>query len=308
MKSIIVDGHEAEDIGLQVQKVLRGLGNPEPPLRLADALELLRLDRAYYSSENQGAIREVVSRLMVAGKQILERPTLLIDVIRKAKLSALWLPDRKRILIDESAPKLKHRWNETHEIGHSIIPWHQTFTLGDDEFSLRPESHAQMEAEANFAAGQLLFLQGRFGDEANDVPFGINAVTTLSGRYGNTITSTLWRYVEHAFPSIPVLGVVSGHPHSPDDQFDPNNPCRHFIESPLFRQRFSKVSEKYVFRLIGSYCQLRRGGPLGEADLILADDNGIRHVFHFESFRIGRHGVLTLGRYLRPSRVAVAVP
>ena len=178
MKSILVDGHEAEDIGLQVQKVLRGLGNPEPPIRLEDVLELLRLDRGYYSSENQGAIRESVSRLMIAGKQIIKRPTLLCDVIKKAKLSALWIPDSKRILLDENVPKIKHRWNEAHEIGHSLIPWHKKYMLGDNEFSLNPASHAQMEAEAHFAAGQLLFLQRRFEQDANDVPFGISTVTT----------------------------------------------------------------------------------------------------------------------------------
>ena len=40
------------------------------------------------------------------------------------------LPDRKRILLDETLPKLKHRWNETHEIWHSITPWHSEIMLG----------------------------------------------------------------------------------------------------------------------------------------------------------------------------------
>src|SRR5713101_8154141 len=168
MKNILIDGHEASDIQNQVGKILRGLGDPEPPLLLEDVRELLRLDRTFYSSTDQGAVREVVSRLMVAGKQILKRPSILFDVITKAKLSALWLPDKKRILIDESTPKLKHRWSEAHEIGHSVIPWHQNLLLGDNEFSLNPACHAQMESEANYLAGQLLFLQDRFLDEARD--------------------------------------------------------------------------------------------------------------------------------------------
>ena len=149
MKNIIVTGYEAQDIQKQVGKVLRGLGNPDPPLKLEEVRELLRLDRRFYSSNDQSAVREVVSRLTVAGKQIVQRPTILFDAIRKAKLSALWLPDKKRILIDESVPTLKHRWNEAHEIGHSIIPWHDNLHLGDNEFSLNPMCHAQMEAEAN---------------------------------------------------------------------------------------------------------------------------------------------------------------
>jgi hypothetical protein len=78
MKSIAIDGHEAQDIDKQVRKVLRGLGNPDPPLNLDEALELLNLDRGYYSSDDEGAVREVISRMMVAGKQIIRRPTILL--------------------------------------------------------------------------------------------------------------------------------------------------------------------------------------------------------------------------------------
>ena len=138
MKNILVDEYEVQDIEEQVSKILRGLGNPEPPLSLDDVRELLRLDRRFYSGSDQSAVREVVSRMMVAGKQIVKRPTILFDAIQKAKLSALWLPDKKRILIDESLPKLKHRWHEAHEIGHSVIPWHENLLLGDNEFSLNP--------------------------------------------------------------------------------------------------------------------------------------------------------------------------
>jgi len=122
MKSTAVEGYEAEDIRRQIRKILRGLGSPEPPLRLEDVRELLRLDRRFYTSTNPGAFREFVSRMRVAGKQLLHRPTLLLDVIKKADLKALYLPDKKRILIDASKPSLKHRWSESHEIAHSIIP------------------------------------------------------------------------------------------------------------------------------------------------------------------------------------------
>ena len=94
MKHPVMDGHEAHDIRQQVTKVLRGLGNPSPPLSLDEVRELLNLDRRYFSSNDQSAVGEVVSRLMVAGKQLLQRPTLLFDAIRKAQLSALWIPDK----------------------------------------------------------------------------------------------------------------------------------------------------------------------------------------------------------------------
>ena len=42
------------DIEGQVDKILRGLGYPEPPLNLDDVRALLKLDRQYYSTTNTG--------------------------------------------------------------------------------------------------------------------------------------------------------------------------------------------------------------------------------------------------------------
>ena len=41
---------------------------------------------------------DVISMLRVAGKQIIRRPSLFADVVRKFKLNAFYLPDEKRIL------------------------------------------------------------------------------------------------------------------------------------------------------------------------------------------------------------------
>jgi hypothetical protein len=49
--------------------------------------ELLKLDREYYSAANEGMMRELIHRLTVAGKQIVMRPTLLWDVIKKFDLN-----------------------------------------------------------------------------------------------------------------------------------------------------------------------------------------------------------------------------
>lgn len=45
--------------------------------------------------------------------------------MRKFDSRALYIPDRKRILLDQSQPKPKLRWNEAHEVDHSILPWHE---------------------------------------------------------------------------------------------------------------------------------------------------------------------------------------
>jgi Zn-dependent peptidase ImmA (M78 family) len=189
MKNCTVGEYEKRDIQQQVDKVLRGLGNPEPPLDLREVRELLKLDLEFYSNADDDVVKEIVSRVKIGLKQIVWRPTILWDVIKKASLSALWVPDRKRILLDATTPKLKHRWFEGHETLHSIIPWHEQFLYGDTAKELNPACEEAIEAEANYGAGQLLFLRDRFAHEAKDMPMTIATIKTLAKRFGNTITS-----------------------------------------------------------------------------------------------------------------------
>ncbi len=307
MKNRSVGRYEAEDISAQVRKILKGVGNPEPPLDLREVRELLRLDRQYYSSRDNSAAQEFISRLKIAGKQLFERPTLVWDVIKKAQLSALWVPDRKRILIDEETPELKKRWAETHETGHSIIPWHQEFLFGDSEQSLNPACHEKLENEANFAASGLLFMLNRFSQEANDSPVEFSSVKKLSKKFGNTMTSTLWRFVEHTHSTRPLIGIVSVAPNRIDpDSFDPLHPCRYCIESAEFKRQFSGVSEQELFNKISAYCRVTRPGPLGQQAVILSDDNGGEHIFIFDSFWNG-YDLLTLGVQLESRKPLVSV-
>ncbi|MGH7138249.1 MAG: hypothetical protein ACREHD_21055 [Pirellulales bacterium] len=106
MQNTFLRERTSADIDAQVAKILRGLGEPRPPLRLEDVRELLRLDRQYYSSREDGPLREFVHRLKVSGKQIVLRPTLIIDVVKKFSLKALYPPDRKRIHPEQFSPDL----------------------------------------------------------------------------------------------------------------------------------------------------------------------------------------------------------
>lgn len=295
------------DIDSRVERVLRGLGNPEPPLYLPSVRELLRLDLEYFTANDPGILREATSRIRVAGKQVLQRPGLLIDAIRKFDLRALYIPDQKRILIDSSQPELKHRWNETHEIGHSLLPWHEGAMLGDNQRTLLPNCHEQLEAEANFAAGRLLFLRDQFEKQALDHIPTIDAVKALKPVFGNTYTTTFWRCVETWGSAVPVVGLITDHPHLVDYEvdFDAAEPCKHFIRSEAFAAQFSNISARQLFKVIGCYCAPRKGGPLGETEEVLTDDNGDSHIFSFESFSFYHH-VLTLG--ICRSMRAVVVP
>jgi hypothetical protein len=302
-------GHRTvADIDGQVAKVLRGLGNPEPPIDLRIIRDLLKLDRGYYSTTDDSLLRETFSRMKVAGLQVLLRPTILGDAVRNLSLKALYLPDQKRILLDQDLPPLKHRWNEAHEIGHDIIPWHGGMMLGDTEQTLTPACHEIMEAEANYAAGQMLFLADRFAAEAIASAPSLGLVRNLSKGFGNTMTSTLWRFVEQAHGGRPIVALVTGHPHPVRRKvdFDAANPCRYCVESSPFRERFGGLKETDLFAAIVGYCGSQGGGSLGQSEVILPDRNGDPHLFGFETF-FNRHEALTLGLWLKPHTRGMAV-
>lgn len=307
-KNILLLHATRVDIDERVERVLRGLGNPEPPLRLEDVRELLKLDLGYYTASDPGLAREAISRIRVATIQVFKRPTLIIDAIRKFSLKALYLPDRKRILLDSNEPKLKHRWNEAHEVGHSLLPWHEEMMHGDNEHTLSKSCMEQIEAEANFAAGRLLFLRDRFVEEATSSALGLDTIKQLHKRFGNTLASTLWRFVESVGDTQPVVGLMTCHPHPSrePDGHDPAKPCKHFIQSAAFQARFRKLSEVEIFAAVRAYCGAQRGGILGQEELILTDDNGEDHRFAFETFYNG-YDALTLGVHVnaQPTQVAV---
>ena len=158
MSRELVGQYEAVDINAQVDRILRELGDPGPPLSLRLVREYLKLDRQYYSKHDTSFLQDLTHRVKVGAQQFAARPSLLLDVLRKANLSAFYLPDVKRILIDEDVPEKKHRWIEAHEILHGVIEWHADFCFGDNQFTLNPQCDATIEAEANYGGGRLIFL------------------------------------------------------------------------------------------------------------------------------------------------------
>lgn len=296
MQNSFLAERTVRDIDKRVSKILKDLGYPEPPLRLEIVRELLRLDLAYYSTSDQGVLAETVHRLTVAGKQVMQRPGLLLDAVKKLDLKALWIPDRKRILIDKELPAKKQRWGEAHEITHGILPWHEAAMHGDRKQTLSPTCEQQIEAEANFGAGRLLFLQDRFTDQLRGSPLTIDRVKALGGVFGNSITSTLWRAVEAS--AAPMFGLVSQHPKRPLGE----EPIRYFIRSRSFLDRFDGVTPTQVFRVLQSFCRGSRG-PLGTDEVIFFDSNGDPHVFLVECF-YNSYEALTLGVHLHPRTLA----
>ena len=300
-----VGDYEAEDIRKQVQRLLRDLGNPEPPIVLSQVREQLLLDRRYYSSADPGTFDEVAHRVKVDGKQLVAT---LMSLVHKAKLCAFWLPNNRRILIDQAVPEKKHRWIEAHEIGHSITPWHKEYLFGDDQYTLDPVCHAMVEAEANYAASQLLFLQERFVGEARDVEITFKAMQGLAKRYGNSLTSTLWRVIKDREPDRPVFGMVSTHPHHPTiGAQEVGWPVRHFVRSRAFRERFPNVTAEDGFAILQVHAGWTKRGSIVSTDHPVIDINGELCEFHIEALSTPYY-VLTYAAFLRCLPSVVAIP
>jgi Zn-dependent peptidase ImmA (M78 family) len=295
----IVGQPEQREIDLLIDKILKDLGRPEPPLDLRMVRELLRLDRSYYSSTDAGPLAEFAHRIKVAGKRIVEDPKLILEVIKKAKLSGLWLPDGRKIFIDKEVPELKHRWIEAHEISHSFIPWHNEFLLGDTEITLAPDCHEMIEAEANFGAGRMLFLGDQFSAEARDYQPSFKSVQALKKRFGNTLTSTFWRFVEDRDPMEPSFGLISTHPNHADIGPTADGSGVHYlIKSAAFRQMFPGVNAAHLFQLIRPNTNWQRRGPVVEGKAMLIDGGGSVRTIVLDGF-CNTHQVLTLGRVAR---------
>lgn len=284
----------------RVSRLLSELGNPEPPLDLSAVRELLELDLNYYQSDDEGLLKEVTHKLKVAGRQVLRRPSRVLDAVKKFDLRALYVPDHRKILIDEVVPKAKHRWLEAHEIGHNILPWHASCMHGDQQHIIRPGAHPKIEAEANHAAGRLLFLGDQFVKDANDCAIEFDSVRQLKGRFGNTLSTTLWRFIEQAHSHVPLFGIIGDHPCERYSivSGEPREVLRYFISSPGFQLHFAQMGTDTIQAAICSGSRAARGGIVNEGEFHLSDLNGERHLFSFETF-FNRYDALTLGRHLK---------
>ena len=75
---------EQRDIEILVAKILKDVGQAEPPLDLNVVREVLRLDLKYYSSTDVGPLQEFAHRIKVAGKQLVANPSLMLEVIKRS--------------------------------------------------------------------------------------------------------------------------------------------------------------------------------------------------------------------------------
>lgn len=303
MSQEVVSQGTARRIDERVARLLKDVDAVEPPLDLDAVREVLELDRGYYSADNTGLLRDVFHKLQIGSKQVIKDPTRILDVVKERKLRALWVPQKRKILLDETLHPLQQRWGEGHEIIHSVIPHHQVLTLGDPEHTLSHSCLELIEAEANYGAGRLLYLGDAFKERLLDGDTSLSRAMDLAGEFGNSRKSGLWRTVESL--DIPACGVCSVHPW--ERGVEPSDRVSHFIRSTHFINQFAGVSAGDVFRRLAKVVYRKGFGSIGEKeDVILEDIAGAEHLFHFECWA-NKYGVISLGRCRSARTVVVAV-
>ena len=299
--NLLLNPKTAFAIDERVEKLLKDLGNPAPPLCLDDVRTLLRLDLRYYSSADDSWLREKIHQMKVAGKQVLARPASILSVVKNLGLKGVLLSEKRRILLDSETPGPKQRWNEAHEITHDLVPWHDGIAHGDPDTTLSPACHELIEAEANYGAGRLLFLGKSFDEVVLSSERSFMSIQAMTKRYGNTMTTTLWRVVEQSRE--PSWGLVSKHPNVVSTS--PSEDIRYYVRSPSFASEFCRVAASSIFEQIRKGCYGRKG-PIGHGQFSLTNDRGELHEFKFETFFNG-YDALTFGTWLAARPVVVVV-
>lgn len=295
---------ERREIHDHIARLLRDLGNPEPPLRLEKVRELQKLDLSYYSKSDLNLLDEMAHKARLAGHQISSSAKSMRDVVTQFGIKGLLMLKEgdKKIFIDDEVVPLKRRFVISHEIIHDLLPWHRSLLIGDNEETLNPTFHQEMEAEANYGGRRLIFMGDQFPSEARDCAFDWRSIQQFHKRYGNTLTTTLWHMVCERDPDHPAFGLISKHPYHSDICVRAGNDnVAYFPRSRGLIERFPKLTHDLAYAAVVDHASRSKRGPVGQGESVFYDANGDPHVFEIYSFS-NTHDLLTYGLWKRPHR------
>lgn len=280
----MIDNDTVREIDKSVMRVLKDAGIRQPPIRVEPLLEHLDVDRGFYDLNDPSLLRSFWHKVKVKGHKLKK-------IIKNVNLSAVWLPDQERILVDSSLPSPKQEWASFHDLTHSILIWHREYFLGDTAQTLDPDIQMELETEANYGASALMFGGKLFTLESLDTIPCWKSIELLKKRNDKSYVTTLRRYVKFSH-DIPMALMVN----TPWWMIKPANQefqWRHFIRSKKFIEIFPSVTPDIILGEINQNTRKRIGGPVGAFGFFLSDQNGEFHEFFTESF-FNRHYVLNL--------------
>jgi hypothetical protein len=101
----------------------------------------------------------------------------------------------------------KKRFVLSHELGHILLHANKDATFSDDYSTLEAYKHGVQEKEANDFAAALLMPEDVFKQACVRQKFGMELIRTLATKFNTSLTSTVYRYIEHG--PHPICGFYS---------------------------------------------------------------------------------------------------
>lgn len=149
-------------------------------------------------------------------------------------LGALWFRERV-ILVDQSQRAPRVLFTDSHETIHALCAWHEKALFLDTTETLFRNALAQIEREANYGAGHLIFQGARFHRRALREQVSLRTPLALAGEYGASGHATAHFYVEE-HPDALALLFTGLRP-----KRDGSLPIWQSVESAEFRRRFGSL-------------------------------------------------------------------
>ncbi len=293
-----VDESTRREIDKIIERILRDSDLRKPPVQIAGILEFLKVHRDYYSLDDPKFLQRLAHRIQIGANKI-------VNVVRdKIRLAALWLPNEKRILVDDSQPEPKRVWASFHDTIHAVLPWHRDFFLGDTAQTLEPDYQDMLESEANYGSSALMFGGELFTAQALDTTPCWQAIQQLRKLHEKSCVTTFRRYIEHGHDKA-LAGLISTPwwMPKPEDQI---TRCRHFVRSRRFEREFPAVRPEELLQSVNRFTRPRKGGIVGDFTVSLENAAGELTECYGESF-FNQHYLLTLFVVRTKSR-GVTVP
>lgn len=114
-----------------------------------------------------------------------------IGVTKADLLRGILFVDRNLVLARNDGYERRTKWVLGHELGHWKLPWHIQILYKCTQFDLCHTARKQMEREANFYSGELLFLGDTFKEMLFYSQLSLDQIKSLANRFLMSKESTL---------------------------------------------------------------------------------------------------------------------
>ncbi len=175
-----------------------------------------------------------------------------------AKVVGAFAVRERVIYLDHTQHPSQRRFTHGHELGHCGLLWHDDAYYCDDPSDIDPDTHAELEAEANAFSAELLFNLDTFTDRAHATRLGLAKALQLADVFDTSRHAAIRRYVE-ASPRACALLVLGQFPVFPGGRLSLK--VLRGLESASFRARYGPVTSCLPTTLPVDEIPLARDAP-----------------------------------------------